>query len=95
MSENKILNCWEVMECGCEPDGKEVSERGVCPAATNTLMDGINDGKNAGRFCWTVAGTLCEGEVQGKFAVKIDRCYNCKFYKMVTGSRTYQGVQPG
>lgn len=74
------LDCWEFKKCGREPGGSKVDELGVCPAATNVGVNGINSGKNGGRICWTLAGTLCGGEVQGEFATKIANCVTCDFY---------------
>ena len=31
--------------------------------------------------CWLIAGTLCGGEVQGKFALKYKKCSECDVYK--------------
>lgn len=81
-------NCWEVSdcgrsECGREPGGANVDKLGVCPAATDMGRDGINQGKNAGRICWTIAGTLCRGEVQGSMAQKEVTCLNCSFFQKV------------
>ena len=76
-------NCWEFKECGREPGGAKVGELGVCRAATETQVDGLNGGKNAGRVCWAVTGTLCEGKVQGSFARKISSCKLCDFYRLV------------
>ena len=76
-------NCWEVLMCGREPGGAKVSEKGECPAATETRHDGVNSGKNAGRACWVVAGTLCKGEIQGDYAKKILNCTKCHFYEQV------------
>lgn len=56
---------------------------GVCPASTETRANGINHGKNAGRACWVVAGTLCKGKVQGTFAKKLEICLECDFYRRV------------
>jgi len=80
---DKILNCWEFHKCGREQNGKRVDELGVCPAALDASFDGINRGKNGGRVCWAVAGTFCEGEVQGAFADKRTSCINCSFFKKV------------
>jgi hypothetical protein len=74
-------NCWEFKKCGREPGGSNVDELGVCPAATETKVDGIHGGKNAGRCCWAIAGTLCGGVEQGTFAVKSRNCMECEFYK--------------
>jgi len=76
------LNCWEAKQCGREPNGRRI-DRGVCPAALETRLQGIHDGTNAGRACWVVAGTLCRGCVQGTFALKLDMCERCDFYNLV------------
>lgn len=77
------LNCWEFKKCGREPGGEQARELGVCPAATENRLDAVHGGKNAGRSCWVVAGTLCKGQVQGTFAVKFGACENCEFYVVV------------
>jgi hypothetical protein len=76
-------NCWEVKKCGREPGGVKAKELGICHAATETKLDGTNQGKNAGRSCWGVTGTLCGGKVQGSFATKMSNCLECDFYKEV------------
>jgi len=43
-------------------------------------MDGVNDGKNAGRACWAIAGTFSGDEVQVEYACKIKTCLECEFY---------------
>ncbi|KUO52674.1 MAG: hypothetical protein APF76_14380 [Desulfitibacter sp. BRH_c19] len=75
-------NCWEYKRCGREPGGKKV-EQGVCPAAIDNTSNGMNDGHNAGRYCWKVAGTFCEGEVQGTFAKKFKDCLKCDFFREI------------
>jgi len=76
-------NCWEAKGCGRQPGGNKAAELGVCPAAVETRVNLVNDGKNGGRSCWAIAGTLCKGERQGTFAMKIANCMNCDFYKQV------------
>lgn len=76
-------NCWEVKKCGRESGGAKVAELGVCPAATSTKTNGINKGKNGGRACWAITGTLCGGHVQGSYAIKLGNCMKCEFYSMV------------
>jgi hypothetical protein len=71
------------MKCGREPGGAKAAERGACPAASDDSYDSINCGKNAGRFCWAVAGTFCGGKVQGTFADKRESCLSCGFFKKV------------
>lgn len=72
------------MKCGREPGGKNTKSLGICIASVETTANGIHGGTNAGRCCWAVTGTFCEGKVQGTFAVKFKNCVNCPFYKLVT-----------
>lgn len=76
-------NCWEYKKCGRQPGGSKVHELGICPATIDVTRNGRNGGKNAGRFCWRVAGTFCDGKVQGSFAVKFKSCSECDFYRLV------------
>ena len=75
------MNCWEFTKCGREPNGTNSHKLGICPASIETKLDGIHGGKNAGRCCWAVAGTLCDGEIQGTFGSKAINCLKCDFYK--------------
>ncbi len=77
------INCWEFKKCGYETGGAKVKEVGVCPAASENRLHGQNSGKYAGRACWVVGGTLCEGKVQGSFATKMSNCMKCKFFDLV------------
>jgi hypothetical protein len=77
------MNCWEFKKCGRQPGGLKASELGLCPAATTTAVDGVNHGKNGGRACWALAGTLCGGVVQGTFAAKCANCQKCEFFVQV------------
>jgi len=81
--KKKKLNCWEVKKCGREPGGAKESELGVCPTATCKQLNGIHFGKNGGRCCWVVAGSLCDGKMQGSFVSKFHNCRQCEFYKQV------------
>ncbi|HTS48102.1 MAG TPA: hypothetical protein VMH05_09165 [Bryobacteraceae bacterium] len=76
-------NCWEVKNCGRQPGGAKVAELGVCVAASSQAANGVNGGKNGGRICWAIAGTLCGGKVQGSFAQKMANCGQCPFYGLV------------
>ncbi len=67
------------MKCGRAPGGIRSEELGVCPASTEKKFDGVNGGDASGRFCWAVAGTLCEGKTQGTFANKFKDCSKCPF----------------
>lgn len=88
------LNCWEHMRCGREPGGRNEAELGTCPSATEARFDGYHGGRNAGRACWVVAGTMCGGEVQGTFAKKCAYCIDCDFYKMVNDEEGGSIIQP-
>ena len=79
----KTLNCWEYFKCGREPGGINAEEEGICPAALTKLHHGVNGGTNAGRYCWTVEGTLCDHKVQGDMDEKLLDCINCSFFKQV------------
>jgi len=83
MADQRKRNCWEFKNCGREPGGTQADELGVCPAATETSLDGVNEGSNGGRSCWAVAKTLCSGKVEGAFAAKVTNCMLCAFYKTV------------
>lgn len=63
--ESIKVKCWEYMKCGRDKDATI-----KCPAYPNF-----------GRICWVVAGTFCEGKVQGTFAQKYEDCEKCEFYQ--------------
>ncbi|HBS88369.1 MAG: hypothetical protein A2W91_17370 [Bacteroidetes bacterium GWF2_38_335] len=76
-------NCWEIKNCGRQPGGKNADKYGICPATVNNEFDGVNGGTNGGRFCWVVAGTYCNGAVQGTYAMKLMDCINCEVLKKI------------
>jgi len=76
-------NCWEFFNCGRQPGGSKSAELGICPAATASALHGINEGVNGGRACWSIAGTLCKGKIQGSYAQKLGDCLQCEFYASV------------
>jgi len=78
MNRNKV-NCWEYMKCGRGPE----QENDVCPAASDPSFNAMNDGINAGRSCWLVAGSACKGSASGTFAKEFQNCRKCEFYKQV------------
>ena len=65
----KRLNCWEYKNCGYGP-GIAKSNGMICPTVLEGRLNGVHNGTQAGRACWVVAGTYCNGDVQGKFAPK-------------------------
>jgi hypothetical protein len=60
------MNCWEFKKCGREQGGINSKELGVCPAYPDF-----------GKQCARVADTLCDGEVQGTFAINFITCLEC------------------
>lgn len=85
-------NCWEFMGCGRQEGGNRATEYGVCPVYTARNFNGTHGGRNAGRVCWVVAGTLCGGRIQGTFAEKERNCLLCEFYKAVRKEEMASGT---
>jgi len=83
MKRKKRVNCWEFKECGREPGGSHIGDLGVCPVTTTKTLDGMHGGTNAGRACFFVVGTICNGGVQGTYLKKYKSCVYCDFYKTV------------
>jgi hypothetical protein len=77
------LNCWEYKQCGHEGTGDIFEEVGTCPTSTEICTDGVNDGKNGGRACWAIAGSLSNSEIKCYCMSKIDNCMRCDFYALV------------
>jgi len=82
-ARRRRLNCWEFNRCGRGLNGGRDSSRGVCPTATAKKADGVHGGRNGGRVCWAIAGTLCDGRVAGTYAAKIATCAACDFHRLV------------
>ncbi len=76
-------NCWEFKNCGREQNGARADELGICPVSTETRLDGVHDGKNAGRACWVVTGSICDNKKQGTFSKKYNNCMQCDFHMTV------------
>ncbi len=76
-------NCWEHKKCGRQPGGAKAAELGICPVTTYKELDGAHEGRNAGRACWAIAGSLCGGKIQGTYAQKLHNCWRCDFMNAV------------
>jgi hypothetical protein len=76
-------NCWEFMKCGKQAGAKLAAGEEPCAASTETRLDDVHGGKNAGRACWVVVGTMCGEAPTGKCALELEDCGTCRFYKMV------------
>lgn len=48
------LNCWEMVGCGRDGEGRNVDTLGTCPVTTETRLHGVNRGINGGRACWAL-----------------------------------------
>jgi methyl-accepting chemotaxis protein len=68
----RMKNCWEILNCGREKGGSKVRELGECIASEEGL----------GHSCWAIAGTLCGGIVQGTHAQKERNCMSCDVYNL-------------
>jgi hypothetical protein len=77
------MNCWEYMASGRHWDGNGKEGCSQCPVPQMTNYDGINGGRNGGRACWIITGTLCDRDVQLTFAHKLATCLRCDFYLWV------------
>jgi hypothetical protein len=76
-------NCWEHMRCGRGPAEAHRNGLEPCPAATEDRLHGAHGGLYAGRACWIIDGTMCNDEVAGSFASKLEECLSCPFYEQV------------
>jgi hypothetical protein len=74
----KKQNCWDFKKCGRGPDGKK-----DCPAAKDSMLNGIHGGMNAGRACWASAGTNGPSAATGTFAIVLKDCLRCDFFRLV------------
>lgn len=72
------MNCWEFKNCGREKGGSNENQFGFCPAYPSY-----------GKHCARIAGTMCEGEVQGSFATKLANCLKCDFYQSNHYDKSY------
>jgi len=93
--ESKI-NCWEFMGCGLHIKSGFIggSEAVLCPACGDKQRKGLHGGKNAGRACWLVSGTLCGGTKQGTAKQKHDICIPCDFYALVIDEENGNEITP-
>lgn len=77
------MNCWEFKKCERWEGGAMEKELGVCPVTKYSALNGIHGGRNAGRACWVVAGSLCGGSIQGNEEQKKKLCWRCDFFALV------------
>ncbi len=78
MGKHVKLNCWEHLQCSYGPESEH-----PCPVVMDETSNGVNEGRYAGRICWTVPNTYCTDESMGQFAEKRETCFSCDFYRLV------------
>jgi len=82
------INCWEFTKCGREPGGENSEQLGVCPATVEDKFNGINNGRNGGRFCWFVEETNCSRISNEAFIDRFELCQKCAFFLLVQKQET-------
>jgi len=92
-------NCWEFKKCDRQPGGRLAGEHGVCPAATNDLVDGIPGGRTPAAL-WGGGRHVLRGAVQGTEAQKKHKCRKMRFSsaRQKGGdvvARRFFGIDPG
>lgn len=70
------MKCWEFKKCGREKGGNNEKTLGICPSYPDY-----------GDCCAPVAGTLCQGKIQGTFAQKLESCAQCNFFNSAEYNR--------
>jgi CheY-like chemotaxis protein len=76
------LNCWEFHGCDVEPLSDYVIDYRVCAATWTEELHGVHGGKNAGRACWAVVGSMSCGDREN-ICLHAVTCEECDFYKAV------------
>jgi len=77
------INCWEFHGCDVEPISDYVIDFRVCAATWTEEMHGVHGGKNAGRACWAVVGSMCGLHNSDRTCMHAATCEECDFYKLV------------
>ncbi|MBF0162916.1 MAG: hypothetical protein HQM01_00205 [Magnetococcales bacterium] len=79
-----MKNCWEKNKCGREPGGSKEAKLGTCPVATFEVADGFLGGKNGGRACIFIVGSLAPADRLNScasLATHSNRdCFQCAFF---------------
>jgi len=77
------INCWDYKNCGRTIKDRNAKAPAICPAFSHTALNGINGGKNGGRSCWLIPGTLCGRRIQRSCVTKSLACSLCDFKRFV------------
>lgn len=78
------------MPCGFGPGQDKARCHGVCPAATEEKLNGLNGGINGGRACWMVSGTNCANRLAGNLHLIASACQTCHFFQLVSNEEENQ-----
>jgi hypothetical protein len=81
--DDNIVNCWQFKKCGREPGGRNISKYGVCSVPLDIVADGINNGENGGRTCWTLREAACQKIMLACSVNEIRECIQCDFYDLI------------
>ncbi|MDO8886081.1 HD domain-containing phosphohydrolase, partial [Candidatus Oleimmundimicrobium sp.] len=67
VDEKSLKRCWVYQEKLGKPHSKSCDN---CPAYASESLE-----------CWTISGTCCRDEIQGKFSEKITECVKCPVFQ--------------
>jgi len=76
----RIQNCWEITNCGREPEDTDAAEEAFCPAAVDSQFFERTRQEFAGTCCWKVVGTACEERIDGTLIEKRIDSDACPFF---------------
>jgi len=82
-AQSAKMNCWDFKRCNSNTGNDRIKKSDVCPVFSKTALDGINGGKNGGRSCWLIPGTLCGSRIQRAIIPKSIACRLCDFKRHV------------
>lgn len=69
VNEKSLNRCWVYQEKLGKPHS---SSCGACPAYNSDSLE-----------CWTISGTCCRDEIQGKFKEKMTECVKCPVFRNI------------
>jgi len=69
VSEKSLNRCWVYQEKLGKPHSSNCD---ACPAYNSDSLE-----------CWTISGTCCRDEIQGKFKEKITECVKCPVFRNI------------
>ena len=76
-----------------EIGGEKAKLSGACPASAAFQLNNKHGGIAAGRACWVIENTYCNGKFQGTYGEKIGMCQKCEFFYQVRKEEGEKYVQ--